>query len=403
MDSNSPSTSDTLPRDQLLAALDTEINNYRAVQSSSGHTRWALLLSLSGLIWLGIQICASPMISPPNVAVLAITLTVLWDFVLQVRNSLDSSLLPPESPPGGFIALSHLLGALRSTIVFQAIKQAIILALMIRLAPRQFFLLECYVATNLLITLLVLVVSYKSLPSIPTLDFPSPGQFLMRLHRWFIWLVRVAVACSATFILCRSAVNFSADDVRLGIICTALGYLATLIVAEQFPSSHIAALQAVRRNLAFCRISPSDAKNQIDLLLLAGGRSANTFQHTTDALLAAIDQVRSNYAQIKESVYDHEQLTTEIAQGPENDDLQIKRTECELRHKSLVKMFDDAIARHDVLLKQQEDFENQVKIVGFLSASAAKEINPLIETLKAALVPLAEQRDALKSNFPPPP
>jgi len=232
-----------LTREQLLAALDTEIHNFEATKSSTGHTRWALTLSLSGLLWLSIQIWDSTKFSPRNAALLAIALTLLWDFILKFKGSLDSSLLPSQPTRGRLFAFSYLLGALRSTIFFFGLKQTAILAVILWLASPELLVLKWYFIFSLVGVVLAFGVSYLDLPPIPALDAPTPARFFIIALQSCTWLVRITVAVVAIFILCRSASQFTAADVRLGIIIAAFGYLLTLLVDEHFPASHLAAIR----------------------------------------------------------------------------------------------------------------------------------------------------------------
>ena len=386
-----------LTREQLLAALDTEIHNFEATKSATGHTRWALALSLSGLLWLGIQIWDSAKFSPRNTALLAIALTLLWDFILKFRGSLDSSLLPSQPTRGRFFAFSYLLGALRSTIFFFGLKQAAILAAIIWLASPELFILKWYFISSLVGVALAFVVSYLDLPPIPALDAPTAARFLIIVLQFCTWLVRIAVAVSATFILCQSAAQFTAADVRLGVIIAAFGYLLTLLVDEQFPASHLAAMRAVRQNLAFARISPEEAQIQTDLLLLVGGGVANTVRHTPDSILATAEQVRSNYAQIESLLPNYNKLAAEMAQpATAGQSALTARTEYDRLHKFLGQIYSQATTQHDRLLKRVKKFEEHVQFIAYFSASAAREAEPLIEKLKVAFIVLAGQREKLK-------
>lgn len=386
-----------LTREQLLAALDTEIHNFEATKSSTGHTRWALTLSLSGLLWLCIQIWDSTKFSPRNAALLAIALTLLWDFILKFKGSLDSSLLPSQPTRGRLFAFSYLLGALRSTIFFFGLKQTAILAVILWLASPELFILKWYFIFSLVGVVLAFGVSYLDLPPIPALDAPTPARFFIIALQLCTWLVRITVAVVAIFILCRSASQFTAADVRLGIIIAAFGYLLTLLVDEHFPASHLAAIRAVRQNLAFARISPEEAQIQTDLLLLVGGVVANSVRHTPDSILATAEEVRSNYAQIESLLPNYHKLAAEMGQ-PSNasQTVQTARTEYDRLHKFLGQIYSQATAQHDKLLKRVKKFEDHVQFIAYFSASAAREAEPLIEKLKVAFVVLAGQREKLK-------
>ena len=318
-------------------------------------------------------------------------------WTLKFRGSLDSSLLPSQPTRGRFFAFSYLLGALRSTIFFFGLKQAAILAAIIWLASPELFILKWYFIFSLVGVALAFVVSYLDLPPIPALDAPTAARFLILVLQFCTWLVRIAVAVSATFILCQSAAQFTAADVRLGVIIAAFGYLLTLLVDEQFPASHLAAMRAVRQNLAFARISPEEAQIQTDLLLLVGGGVANTVRHTPDSILSTAEQVRSNYAQIESLLPNYNKLAAEMAQpATAGQSALTARTEYDRLHKFLGQIYSQATTQHDRLLKRVKKFEEHVQFIAYFSASAAREAEPLIEKLKVAFIVLAGQREKLK-------
>ena len=137
-------TPENLLRERLLDALDTEIDTIISAQAATGRTRWALLLSLAALLWLGLQAWENTMFVMSNVLLLAITMSIIWDFLLKMSNSIDGSLISSPARQGRFLALSGFLGALRSTILFHAAKLTLALATIICLHSPELVILKLY-------------------------------------------------------------------------------------------------------------------------------------------------------------------------------------------------------------------------------------------------------------------
>lgn len=394
MNQNTP---EGLTREQLLAAIDSEISHFQASNSATGRTRWALTLSLSALLWLGIQIWDSGAFSARNVALFAIAMTVLWDFILRVGGSMDSSLLPRQPSRGKFYSFSPLLGALRSTILFYVLRHAAMLTAILWVASPDLVILKWCSILSLVGTVLGLICSYIDLPPIPALDAPNPFWIVVRLIQRGSWIFHIVAAGSVVFAIYQFGMRLSAADIRLGIIVTAFGYLLTLLVEERFPVSHLAALRTIRQNLAFARLPLAEIQSQVDLLLLAGGSMAKAVQHTLDAIFTIADQVRSQYTQVEGLLPNYRKLSDDLAQAPTTGEaVQAKRSEFDRLHKFLAQLYRQATAQHDSLLKRVKKFEGHVEFLAFSSASTAKDIEPLVQKLKVTLTPLALQRDNLK-------
>jgi hypothetical protein len=390
-------TSEGLTREQLLAAIDSEISHFQASNSATGRTRWALTLSLSALLWLGIQIWDNGAFSARNVALLTIALTVLWDFILRVGSSMDSSLLPRQPSQGKFYSFSPLLGALRSTILFYVLKHTAMLAAILWLASSDLVILKWCSIFSLAGAVLGLICSYHDLPPIPALDAPTPFRFVVRLIQRGSWIFHIVAAGSATFAFYQFGARLSAADIRLGIIATAFGYLLTLLVEERFPVSHLAALRTTRQNLAFARLPLAEVRSQVDFLLLAGSSMATAVQHTLDVIFTIAGQVRSQYSQVEGLLPNYRKLSDELAHAPTTGEaVQAKRLEFDRLHKFLAQLYRQATTQHDGLLRRVKTFEGHVEFLALSSASTAKDIEPLVQKLKVTLTPLAVQRDNLK-------
>jgi hypothetical protein len=394
----SSNPSESLLREQLLSALDREINDLQSARNSNGRTRWALTLSSAGLFWLGIQLWDTSNCSSRNVALLATAMTLLWDFLLKLTGSLDSPLLPRQATHGRFLPFSHLIGALRSTILFIGLKNAAMLAAVFWVQPPAWQVLAGYLIYSLLLVTIGFVVSYWDVPPIPVLDPPDRSRKFILGLRASPWLVRLLVLGSAVYALASFPHPFAAADVRLGAVVAAAGYLLTLLLDDQFSASHLNAWRAVRQNLAFGHISADEAKNQVDLLQLSGGSGMKAVQRTPDAILATADEIRADYLQVEASLAAAKQTVNALGTSLGSDEtLQLPLADNHRLQKHCKDLFNRASAMHDKLLERVKTFELHVEFAGHLSVSAAEEAKPLIEKLKIALAPLSEQREKLKA------
>lgn len=390
----------SITREQVLAALDTEINFLQAARSTTGRTGWALTLSLSALVWLGIQIWGSPNVSVRNVALLGIILTLLWNLLRNVAKSIDSSLVPQRPAQGRFFSLAPWLGAMRSTILIQGIELAVILFALFRIGTPEVLILKWYYFFGLVAVVGAFIVSYVSLPQIPATDDRSPGRIFAAIFVICQWLARAAVAGASVLIIFKWAALFSKDDVRLAVILAAGGFLLNSLLAENFSATHVTAFQNTRQNLAFSRISVEEARQLSDLLRFVGNSPTQVVGSTTDSLLGAADEIRAIFAQVEDVILRTKQLDFEIEQARStNKPIEAKRSEYSQSRKDLFGLYRQGITQYERLLGRLEKFETHVKIAALFSASAAKEVEPLIVKLRAAVRPLADQLARIRRDL----
>jgi len=384
-------------REQLLDALDAEINAIVSTQAATGRTRWALLLSLAGLLWLGLQIWEKGDFMMPLVALLAIAMTVLWDFILNLRTALDMPLIPNQVFRGRFLLLGNFLGALRSTILFHAAKHALVLIALIWIASPEVIILKWYTIVSLSAVLLGFAISFVDFPPFPFVDVQS------RLHGFrlalpcIVWLARVTATGSAVYILFRDAKWFTGADIRYALVLTAIAYLLTVLIEDQFPTNHLSALRTIRQNLSFSRISPGEARDQIDLLLF-GGDIVQAFQRPVDTILALTERSRSLMSQVEDLLSQHEKLKSQLSQFSGQSELHAeKRAEYDRHYKFIVQLYNQADAQQKILLKRLKTFDEHVRFIAFISPSLAREAAPVIEKLRLAIQPLANQQQKIKT------
>lgn len=400
MEQNDTSLILLLNREEMLSALDTEINHFQTAKSWTGRNRWALTLSISALLWLGIQDGANPALSRSNIALLAISLLLLWEILLKAGNALDSALLPAKKVKGTFFTFAPFFRALRSVIFLHALKQAATFAILLYLPFSRLLFLKFYFACGLCGALIGIVFTYVDIPPIPNFESNPIVNAALKLHRWLELAADGIAAFCAMYVLNSARKSFCPADIRMGVIIAAAVYLLTLLVEEKFPLSHLSALYLVRRNLAFRRISPEIAQNQIDLLLFSGSRIDEIAQQNIDSILTSVNQIREGYEEIEKEFRYCTALRLEIYEMSEESlFLKSKREELGQRWKSLMSRFDSFCMQHDKLLHRIEKFKSHLNTISFFSEKAAKEAEPIIRKLNAALLPLNEKRDAMKEEF----
>lgn len=384
-----------MSREQFLAALDKEIEMVISQQSATGRNRWALVLTLSGLLWLGLQTLGAAKFSIQNVALLAIVLHFLWQFALKAAAGLDRSLIPAqEGGRGRFFEVSKLLGAVRSIVLFEAVKQATALMVIFWLGLPELELLKWYVVASFSLTLLVFPVTYMSVPPMPLVDIGLRVRGSTRAYSCAVIGARLAVSAFLLLVTYRHFGQFAIPDVQLAIIVAAFVYVATLLVQDQFPTIHLTALRAVRQNLAFCRVPLVDAREQAEILLLSGASLAKTYQRSIDTILNAAEQVRTSFSHIEELLPELNKLASQLSEPN-------KREEYDRRYSALRDLYHRAEARHEQLRGRVKELDENLKIAGLFSPSSVQETTPLIDKLKAAIQPLNEQKKNLHAALFP--
>jgi uncharacterized integral membrane protein len=390
-------------RDELLAALDTEINHAETALNSSGRSRWALTLSLSALLWLGIEVAGRTDLAWRPTLLLAVALTLLWQLVLDVASAIDGPLLKGKRARGKFFQFSPLLGAVRSTILFSALKNGALLVAVLWINRPELPVAVWYLGIALIGCIIAFLFSFVKIPPLPLVELRTrysvtrwTDSILTLLDRG----LQLAAAAAVVTAVVQTQSQFHASDVRLGIILAAFGYLLTQLVEDRFPTAHLSALRTVRQNLAFERFSVEDAKKELDALLFAGGTAASTMHDSPDSLLAQANLIRSIYAQAEPLIVEFEKLTVELQATPP-DDLLLKERRAEHSRllACLVQLQRDAEAEHKVVARRVKRLEKQASVIAILSATSGRDLAPLISRLKAALEPLEKQRTRLSATL----
>ena len=388
-------------REDLLAGLDTEIRQAETALNSSGRSRWALMVSLSALLWLGIDVAGRTDLAWRQTLLLAVTLTVLWQLLLDIASAIDGPLLRGKKSRGKFFQFTPLLGAVRSTILFSALKCAALVGAVLWIKRPELTVALWYFVMTLIGFVVAFILSFTEIPPFPIPEIKTRHA----ISRWSNSILTIVdrglqlatVAALITAVL-KTREQFHASDVRLGIILTAFAYLLTQLIEDRFHVVHLSALRTVRQNLAFDRISVQDAKKQLDALLFTGGPAASTMHDSPDSVLAQADFIRSIYAEAEPLIVEFEKLTAELQATPA-DDLLLKerRKEHSRLRTCLVQLRQDAETEHKAIGRRVKRLEEQVKIIAVFSATSARELEPLVNRTKTALEPLEKQRAHLRA------
>ena len=262
---------------------------------------------------------------------------------------------------------------------------------------KEFFRTD-YLVCSLVFVLLSFAVSYFDFPPIPAVEIQSRLRPMTLGIPLAFWMVRILATGSSIFIILHHVIQFTATDVRFALIITAFAYLLTLLVEDQLPTSYLTALRSIRQNLAFSRVSPEEARDQTDVLLVGGGL-AQAFQRPVEEILTLADRVRSSFSQVESSLPHYNKLISEISQSSGQRTVEAaKRAECDRLSKFMVQFYNEGDGLQNKLLKRLKKFEQHMGFVAYFSPSSAQEAQPIIEKLKAAIHPLAEQQQRIKST-----
>jgi hypothetical protein len=388
-------TDNALDREQFLEALDSEIAHLESARASTGLTRWGIIVSLSALLWLGLQILGESHYQLKNVAGLTIALTILWDILAKVIVALDAPMVSRQPVRGGFISLTQMIGAARSLLLFVGLKEGLLLVAAFISNLPGFTVAQVYLAAGFLLTAIGFVFTYVDILPIPVIEPHTKGRSYAICYQSISWLARVVVAGSLVWAIFKLRSTFSTDDVRLGILATACLYLLSLLVHDRFSTNYLAAFRKVRQNLAFNHISLDEAREQADLLTTFGGTTTATIHREPEEILASIDAIRSQFRKI-------ESLQGLILAAPMNDpqltfDSRVQDEERKRASKIIPTLFAEACSEHDRLKDRVEQYIAYGSFLLYLSTSGARQVQPLAEKLKSAIQPLTEERERINA------
>jgi len=298
---------DSITREQLLEALDTEIENVTAIQSATGWNHWVILGALAALLWLGIDTWENGHFILHNVLLLTMAITIFWRQLKMSAALFDSSPLPASKISNRFWSLSGLLGSTRTHILFTLVINVFFLSIVWMLKSPWVLVLKIYFIYEVLTDIIALGISlWDDFPEISTDHKPLPESFL-RCIVLFTIALKYIMCLLIWGVVWFYAPDLTTHDLRLALLTSALLFLMSLAVETRIPTNYLQAYRAIRQNVAFGRIPLTEAKMQADMLLI-GGNLDQTLQPHYQKFMAKIEKMRPAY-------YEEHQLSVELSKS----------------------------------------------------------------------------------------
>ena len=383
-----------LNRDQLISALDTEINHVQTSSSWNGHTRWGLIVTLSGLLWLGLQIPRVDGFSWNDVGLLTLALLICWEFIVDLWGSVDSPIRSNRHDSGKYYSFNHLLGAVRSTILFGTIKAAALLLVGVLLWHKLSLILLICLGAGAFAAVCAFGFSFWEPPPVSISEVVQSDSQIPKVYRiqyWLIWIFRTWATASLSRAVYHFRADFVSDEFRMAVILAAVIYLFSILIDQRIPATHLEALRTVRQNLAFQRLSLEDAQREVDILMFVGGTAASRMQDSPDALLALAEQVRSAYADVQQlhATYQEQLKKVERTSGANLFEQSMTKELQEIR-KDILRKHSLVKSQHDKLISRFYKLQRHIRVMGLFSMHSANELIIVIEKLKHVLDSLNE-------------
>jgi hypothetical protein len=266
--SESLGTDPALTRQDVLAAIDSEIASIQKEQAAPGWTNWTFYGCFATLVWLSVTEIATGKFAPVNVLLLFVACSVLIDTLEQTLNMAKPRTLK-KGAANRVRLFSQELGATRLSLLgFQLRLLALFGA---------YFYLHSSVAGfsslwflgfygfTFLVVLLMLILSFFGLPIGTSKALSKRLNGLLNLA-FFFGLAKTVWDISG-FALTNRGV-FTVSDYRIGLLVTVLLWLVPTWLAHQFQNQPLLeTLKNLRRDLAFGRIDANAALRQADIAL----------------------------------------------------------------------------------------------------------------------------------------
>lgn len=330
-----------LTREQLLEALDKDIETITADQSATGWNYWVILAALSALLWLALDAWEKGHFIVPNVLILTMAITITWDWLRKMALQLDSSPLAKTQISNRFLSLTGLLGSTRTNIVFVLLKQVFFLAVVFFLRSPFLLWLRIYYCLSIVIILLYLLVSYlDDFPEIPSEGINAAG-WLQSTSLVLITVIPASAGILVWGIVWYYADVITTEDWRMGLVFSALIYLISLAIRNRVPTHFLNAYRIIRRNLAYGFIALEEARNQADILSIGGTLDQTLFPYLKRALNAT-ERTETAFRRARQKVMDFASSVYEWASLPENPEAREKQIKSGQHQRELFDELDKA-------------------------------------------------------------
>lgn len=370
-----------LTREQLLEALDKDIETIAASQSAAGLNDWAILGALAALLWFALDAWEQGHFILRNVLILTLALTITWDWLKRMAEQLDSSPLAEIQMENRFWSLTGLLGSTRTNIIFDLAKKSFFLAVVFYFkSPFLLWLRICF-CMEVVGSLLALAISYwDDLPEISRENKYLP-HWAMRGILIFSTVLPASVGVFAWGIVWLNAVGITTHDWRMSLVFSALIYLMSLAVLNRIPTHFLNAYKTIRRNLAYGHISLEDARNQSDIISIGGTLDQTLSPHLKKALNVT-ERAEIAFHRARQKVMTFADSVAEWANLPDSPETKEKQIKS-VKHQQ--ELFDELDKGNELLNKANklwEKFEARFQHLAATSPEPVKSVESLVGQMK---------------------
>lgn len=398
-----PEIGGILSREQLLEAIDCEIEAVASERTATGWTYWAIFGALAALLWVAIDCWERGFFLPNNVLLLAVALSVTVDSLGSTIASLDTSLVSIPTAKGRFHPVARLLASARSGILFHLCRHAVTMAVLTLLEARLLWPTQAYVvliANSGLLAfahLLCLVPPPGNLPGAPL----SPPRHL----RWVGSAIAVLFAAlsyaappAAWGVVWLNSGHLSPQDLRLALLCTAVLFLVSLAVESRVSTTRLNGLRTIRQNLAFARSSLSEAQTQADLLLI-GGSIGQLLQPEFQELVTAFERLDSSLARTRDATRSELALAEQLAAlSPQDVTFRSKCAEMITTAETTGQRLDEVEPLVDAVQGKVRGFVLRCRLMASLADGDTSDLDPYSLQLQAISARLSAQFKGLRAD-----
>jgi hypothetical protein len=376
--------------DRIIHLLDFEIDRLRSEARQPGWTKWALIGGVGTCGWLFLSELSDKAVSWPNVVVVFLVASIVWDmcqFLIAVLGISEEA----RSSETRVILSKTLLGRRRFSALFDLVRVCVLLSIGSKVLPSGFVrLCFCLWYGTFAVTLLFGVF-------ISFFEFPLPaGRAKTNLPTIVFGVVLFGCGLVSIFGIAQKLSVLerlpSVYEWRTAVLIFAIVTLVGFLVrTEGEPLLH--SLVVIRQDLGLGKINIESAKEQIDVAL-AGLTIDQMFHKDVSEILgylssvnAEMDEVSKEYAMIEEKKAAGQGLVEN-----ENTVIEALKRSCRNRLESIEKTIDLV---HNRMAKMNKKMWS-VRLLAPLSEEkvqeVAKKVSKGVKSVKGKI-------DNLKQRF----
>lgn len=379
-----------LTREQLLSALDTQIQFEGDSLRNEGWTRWAIWGAIASLTWIATDLMGHTNLSATRTASLGLLVFVFWKLVGQlVWILLPSSRM--DVGPARFRLPADTLHPLRPECAADGLHHLLLLFVLAHYkVPGQGFL-WAYAIFGVAKNLYVLLFG-RLAAAVPTqLNIRATVHFLAAAQ--LVWLA------TAGFKICAfvgsSNETYSLADFRLALVLNAGSFLLIRLTTNTSSEHLVNKLTQLRQHTAFERISLLEAIKQAETILngVTAGEVLKPFVGGVHTELVRVSPLLANFNQLVGQAEERMKLPHPDAEGA-------------------LLLLDEAHSHLDEIHKQQKRvraawtrFAMQAIALGFYSQEVKRDVAILAKGIRTQLdesalvvTQFAERHSAVKAE-----